>query len=497
MTGNYFHDMIPEVERDHIHYIPTVPQFLSWIESEWGDRPALSDEIKTYTYNQVCRRVARRRTVLAEMGLRKGDLVGIWDRTTIDAVEMFLAVTSYGCVAINIPTLMPGQAVAGICGRFGVKALFAADELISGLPQVQFPVSDVSEIADTMTDAADIGREDPAAIFFTGGTTGTPKGAVLPHRALMRGAYNGSFGPGPQVGQRYICMLPLCHVFGMIRSTLSVLYTGSHWYACEDVKKTLGRMSVIKPTYLVLVPGLCDVIAGLAKMYGPGVLGGELKVIVYGAANVPPRLQEQFEELGVSLLAGYGMTEGANLTSGNIDLKEKPTSVGKIYPEQEVRIVDGELRVRGDNVFSGYYGNPEETARTLTPDGWLRTGDLVSFDDEGYMYITGRIKNLIILGNGENVSPESIEEKYYLEPSVKDCLVKEDEVDGEMVIAIEILPQAAYLEENRIEDPEGFLRKLVAEINRTMPTTHQVRKVTVRKEDFKRTGSMKVSRNQE
>lgn len=80
---------------------------------------------------------------------------------------------------------------------------------------------------------------------------------------------------------------------------------------------------------------------------------------------------------------------------------------------------------------------------------------------------------------------------------MKDCLVKEDEVDGEMVIAIEILPQAAYLEENRIEDPEGFFRKLVAEINRTMPTTHQVRKVTVRKEDFKRTGSMKVSRNQE
>ena len=143
---------------------------------------------------------------------------------------------------------------------------------------------------------------------------------------------------------------------------------------------------------LVLVPGLCEILMGLAKMYGAGFFGGELKTIISGAANVPPLLIKEFDKIGINLLFGYGMTEGANLTSGNADVIEKPTSIGKVYPEQEVKIVDGEIWFRGDNVFLGYYGEPEETAKVLTEDGWLRTGDLGRFDEDGYLYITGRIK---------------------------------------------------------------------------------------------------------
>ena len=189
------------------------------------------------------------------------------------------------------------------------------------------------------------------------------------------------------------------------------------------------------------------------------------------------------------------MTEGANLTSGNIDVKEKPTSVGKIYPGQETKVVDGELWFRGDNVFLGYYGDPDKTAETLTPDGWIKTGDLVRFDEEGYMYIIGRIKNLIILSNGENVSPESIEEPFYKCDKLRDCLVKEDEMDGKKVIAIEILPRIEEFDNTPWEEVEAYFKKLVDDINATLPTTHRINKITVRKEDFKRTGAMKVSRN--
>lgn len=213
------------------------------------------------------------------------------------------------------------------------------------------------------------------------------------------------------------------------------------------------------------------------------------------AANVPPKLIGEFNQLGISLFAGYGMTEGANLTSGNIDVKEKPTSVGKIYPGQETKVVDGELWFRGDNVFLGYYGDPEKTAETLTPDGWIKTGDLVRFDEEGYMYIIGRIKNLIILSNGENVSPESIEEPFYKCDKLRDCLVKEDEMDGKKVIAIEILPRIEEFDNTPWEEVEAYFKKLVDDINATLPTTHRINKITVRKEDFKRTGAMKVSRN--
>ena len=268
------------------------------------------------------------------------------------------------------------------------------------------------------------------------------------------------------------------------------------WFSAEDMKATIGKLPEIKPTLLVLVPGLCEILSGLTKMYGPQFLGGQLKTIIAGAANVPPRLIEEFDKMGISLLAGYGMTEGGNLSTGNADVLTHPTSVGKVYPEQELKIVDGEIWMRGDNVFLGYYGNPEETQKCMTEDGWLKTGDLGRIDEDGFVYITGRIKNLILLPNGENVSPESIEEPFYKCPALKDCLVKEETVDGNPVIAIEILPQMPAFEGKDWNEVEAFFRDLVTKVNATLPTTHRVSKMTVRKEDFKRTGSLKVARNQ-
>ncbi|MBR2298322.1 MAG: acyl--CoA ligase [Bacteroidales bacterium] len=493
---NYFYSLLPEEEMSQLSYIPTVPEFLTWIGSKWGDKPAISDTNVTYSYSQMCERIACRRAFLADLNLNRGDKVAIWERSSIDAVEMFLAVLSSGLVGIMLPTQLSPQVVAGSCLKFDVSALAVRDEFRSSvegvLPQNVKIISSAA-MAEEGIPVAEVDKDDPAAIFFTGGTTGTPKGVVLPHRAIMRGAFNGVFAPGPQLGfHRQVGLLPLSHVFGMIKGTLSALYTGSLWFSAEDMKGTITKLPMIKPTMLVLVPGLCEILMGLAKMYGPGFFGGELKTIISGAANVPPLLIKEFEKLGISLLAGYGMTEGANLTSGNADVVDRPTSVGKIYPEQEVKIVDGEIWFRGDNVFLGYYGEPEETAKVLTEDGWLRTGDLGRFDEDGYLYITGRIKNLIILSNGENVSPESIEEPFYACYEIKDCLVREEEG----VIAIEILPRMEMFDSLEWTEIEAFFKKKVQEINETLPSTHRVSKVVVRKEDFKRSGAMKVLRNQ-
>jgi len=243
------------------------------------------------------------------------------------------------------------------------------------------------------------------------------------------------------------------------------------------------------------VPGICDILAGLCKMYGPQFLGGQLRMIISGAANVPPRLVSIFSQMGVEFCFGYGLTEGANLTSANADALEKPTSIGKIYPEQEARIVDGELWIKGDNLFSGYYKDPENTKAAFSEDGWLRTGDLVKVDEDGYYYIVGRMKNLIILANGENVSPESLEEPFYADACVRDAVVKEVEMNGENVIGIEILPQMPAFEGKAWEEVEAYMNALVEKVNAKLPSTHRIMKVVVRKEDFKRTGSMKVARN--
>jgi len=490
--------MIPADELAQLNYIPTIPEFVSWIEEKWGDLPALSDTVNKVTYKQMCERIARRRALLANYGLVKGDKVAIQDNTTPDAVEMFLAVTSAGMVAINLPTQLPAQAVAGCCMKFGVKLLAVGasfKEALEGVVPVKMVL--LSEMSDEKAPVATVDKDEPAAIFFTGGTTGAPKGAVLPHRAIMRGSLNGCYAPGRQLGcNRYAAVLPLSHVFGLIRGTISCLYTGAEWIACSNVKETIGKIPAIRPTILVAVPGMCEILMGLVKMYGKNFLGGELRYIIAGAANVPPKLINELKDLGVTVFAGYGLTEGANLTSGNTDVVERPTSVGQLYTGQEAKVVDGELWLRGDNIFLGYYGDPEKTAEVLTPDGWLKTGDLVRFDEEGYLYIVGRIKNLIILSNGENVSPESIEEPFYKCNKLKDCLVSEEEMDGRNVIAIEILPRMEEFEGKQWDEVEEYFKNLVGEVNATLPTTHRVMKVTVRKEDFKRTGTMKVSRNQ-
>ena len=494
--SNYFHDMLPKEEFERIPYLPTMGEFVNWFTREFADMPAVSDQTNTITYAEFGKRIARRRAFINGLGLPKGAHIAIMDRNSQDAVELFLAVTSAGYVAMNFPPSLPEMAVVGSCMKFDIAAIFVRDEFKPLTAKLQgVKVLSTKDMAEAEAPVADIDPESPAAIFFTGGTTGSPKGAVLSHRALMRGNYNAIFKPGHVIGvHRYIGLLPLSHVFGLIAGTMGCFYTGNLWFTCEDMKATVGKLPVLKPTVLVIVPGVCDILAGLVKMYGPQFLGGSLRMMIVGAANVPPRLVSIFSKLGIEFCFGYGLTEGANLTSANADAITHPTSIGKIYPGQETKIVDGELWIKGDNVFSGYYKDPEKTAEALTPDGWLRTGDLCRFDEDGFLYITGRIKNLIILSNGENVSPESLEEPFYADPCVRDAMVKEDELNGTQVIAVEILPLMPAFEGKPWEEVEAYMKALVDKINATLPSTHQIRKITVRTEDFKRTGSMKVSR---
>ena len=494
--SQYFYDMLPADELARLPYIPTVGEFVQWMEKTYADSPALSDTTNNFTYKELCDRVARRRAFIESLGLPKGSHIAIFDRNSQDAIELFLAVTSAGYVAMNFPASLPEMAVIGSCMKFDIAAIFVRDEFAPLCAKLQsVKVLPASSIADEKAPVTVVDPDQPAAIFFTGGTTGTPKGAVLSHRALMRGCHNAIYKPGKVIGvHRYIALLPLSHVFGLIAGTMGCFYTGNMIFTCEDMKATIGKLPMLKPTILIIVPGICDILAGLCKMYGPQFLGGNLRMIISGAANVPPRLVDIFSKLGVEFCFGYGLTETANLTSANADALTHPTSIGKIYPNQEARIVDGELWVKGDNLFSGYYKDPERTAEALTPDGWLRTGDLCRFDEDGFLYITGRIKNLIILSNGENVSPESLEEPFYADPCVRDAMVKEDELNGAQVIAVEILPLMPAFDGKTPEEIRAYMEALVAKINATLPSTHQIRKITVRTEDFKRTGSMKVSR---
>ncbi len=491
--SNYFVDMLTEEEQKVIYYVPTFADFLKKVEKDFGDKPATTDGTVTYDFKEFVSRVAKRRAVLAASGVKAGDKVGVMARNDLDAMEWFMAVPSYGAILTMLPVQLGAEALTGISMKFGFSAMVVADEFRPLTENVKCTVLSTKEIADNEAPYGDVRKESVACIYFTGGTTGAPKGVILSHGAMMRGALNGTYQPGGIFDHRVMVILPMSHIFGSIMGFLSVLYTGSTVIACTDMRAAVGQIPVMRPTFLVLVPGLVEVILGVAKMKGKGFLG-DLKKMIVGAAPVPPRLIADAKEFGIKLFPGYGLTEGANLTSANIDIDSKPESMGKIYPEQEYKVVDGELWIKGDNVMIGYAGNPEETEKVLE-DGWLKTGDLVRFDEDGFLYITGRIKNLIILSNGENVSPEEIEEHYYQDYRVKDCLAREMNVGGNTVIGIEILPFEPAVVGMSDEVVQSKMEELTESINAQLPSYMRVSKVIIRKEDFPRTGAMKIDRN--
>lgn len=495
--SNYFFDMIPKEEKERLNYLPTIPQLLEKIKNDYSESPAISNLATTITYSELYQRVGCRRTFINKQGLTPGAKIAVFDRNSMEAIELFLAITSAGYVAIMLPNALNEQQLIGSMKRFDVEMLFVRDEFKPKTENIEgVKIFSTKETDTTFTPSADVQKTTVAAIFFTGGTTGAPKGAILNHGALMRGSFNGCFRPGSVIGgHRFIALLPFSHVFGLIFSMMSVLYTGNELFTAEDMKTTIGQLPIIKPTCLVVVPGLAEILYGLTKVHGVQFLGGNLKTIVSGAANVPPRLIGEFTKLGINLVFGYGLTETANLVSGNAEAVERPTSVGKIYSEQEHKVVDGELWVKGDCLFDGYYKDEENTKAAFV-DGWFRTGDLVKFDEDGYLYIVGRIKNLIILKNGENVSPEALEEPFYKNPCIQDCLVTEKTINDENVIAIEILPRMQAFQGKEWSEVVDYMQKVVDEVNATQPPFYRIAHVTVRKEDFKRTGSMKIARNQ-
>lgn len=494
MRDDYFYNMVDPEEMETFEYLPTYVELLKKCERDYPDYPAISDKVTTYTYKELISRVARRRDFIYSQGLTSGGKIAVMARNDLDAMELLLAIATAGYTYIMLPNALNDKALMGISMKFGLEGIFVAEEFMPLAEGLNCKIWSTKSVGDNEAEYAEVTKDTVAAIYFTGGTTGAPKGAVMTHGAMMRGAFNGVFQPGKVMHKRYLLMLPLSHIFGSIKSFLACLYTGSLVYGCTDMKAAVGDIPVVRPHVLVLVPGLVDIIFSIAKMKGKGFLG-DLETLVVGAAPVPPRLMKVAEEMGICLCAGYGLTESANLSFANAETDKYPESMGKPYPDQEFKVVDGELWLKGDNLMLGYYNEPELNAKVFE-DGWFKTGDLVEFDENGYIYITGRIKNLIILGNGENVSPEEIEELFYKYSFVKDCLVSEMELNGKEVIGIEILPYAPEAAGMSAEDIKLKLQAIVDAINANLPPYKRVLKLVVRTEDFKKTGALKIDRNQ-
>ena len=486
----------PEVF-DRIKDMDSVSQMWENCVNEYADAVAVEDDGKSYTFKETDADIRRFRSLIAEDG--KALKVGIYCPNSYEFVRAYLSVVTLGCTAVILPPQLDAGTVFGCAMKYGLDKLIYSPALKDNTavlaqrrPNIALISADAQGESECDTVFPD--GDAPCVVMFTGGTTGRSKGAMLSNSAVMQGTVNGCYGLAEVFGQRYLLVLPLSHVFGLIRNLMTSLYTGSTIFFCRNNKDMFRDIATFRPTVLVLVPALAEMALNLSKKFGRNMLGDSLKYIICGAAAVPPYLVNEYKKaFGVDLFPGYGLTESANLVSGNPESLKKPESVGILYPNQEYKIVDGELLLKGRNMMLGYIGEDEEGV--YDEDGWFRTGDLVRFDEEGFMYITGRIKEIIVLPTGENISPAEVETKFLECDLIQDAQVYEDiNDDGMHILALEVVPRAAEIAKLNTEDVGPSIVRELERLNGELPSQQRVSRIIVRDSDFERTPSMKIKR---
>lgn len=376
-----------------------------------------------------------------------------------------------------------------------------------------------------------------AAILFTSGTTGTSKGVMLTHRNFVA-ATNGSDQSMTQFNRKnvFVDCLPMNHSYEITCGQLAIQNLGATMVINDSIKNVLRNFVKYKPNALMLVPLYVETMykkiwseidkKGMKKKVRTamkisdallkvgidmrekffsqitGALGGNLKIIVVGGAPMRPEIISDFRSFGIYILEGYGITECSPLVAVNRLGSERPHSVGPAVECCQVRIdkqpgeETGEIVVKGENVMVGYYNNPEATAAVFTDDGWFKTGDIGYMDKDGYIYITGRKKNVIILSNGKNVFPEEIEEHLSDRADVigESVVLGRPNASGETVITAVIYPNPDFSKDKTKEEVEAAVREAVTEVNKSLPVYKQVRDTELRNTEFEKTTTRKIKR---
>lgn len=337
--------------------------------------------------------------------------------------------------------------------------------------------------------------EDLATIMFTSGTTGKSKGVMLTHRNLAENAT--CLDMRIESGTVIMSVLPIHHAYCLSMDILKALSLGSVICINDSLLRVAKNIKLFEPNMILMVPLMIETLAKKledaswmpAPLVKAKVFGKQFHTICSGGAYLNPAYIDTFKKYGITILQGYGMTECAPVISTNLSWNNKKGSVGKLMPNCEAKTVDEELWVKGSSVMQGYYHMPEETAEALE-DGWLKTGDLGYVDEDGFVFLTGRKKNLIITPNGENISPEEIENKLGENRLVQEVLVR----DSDGVIEAEIFPDYEYATKKKIKDMQGELQKIIDDYNKEAPLYKRVFKLKVREVEFEKNTTKKIKR---
>lgn len=435
------------------------------------DKPALVFEGRTYTYRQLNEEVNRLANGLRALGIEPGDRVALFLPNIPAFAVAYFAVQKAGGIAVSINSLFKTDEVKHVVNDAGAKVLFTTEaqrqyvstETLPTLEQVviaegeagnDLALDELSARGDSRFRAGDMERDDPAAILYTSGTTGFPKGATLTHSNLVSNVYSAVHHTGMRPDDRLHLFLPLFHCFGQnfilnagINACATVVL--HRRFEPEPVLETIQRERV---TMFFAVPTIYIYLLNM------DTLAYDLSSLRYyfsAAATMPREVARRWqEEHGLRVYEGYGLTESTPFASYNHDVRPKFGSVGTPIENVEMKIFDdagnelslgewGEIVIRGPNVMQGYWNDPDATAQAIR-NGWLRSGDIGTTDDEGYFYIVDRVKDMINAA-GFKVYPAEVEQVLYRHPAVHEAAVYgiADPVKGEAVKAAIVLREGA------------------------------------------------------
>ena len=539
---------------------PTIPQMLEITCERFGERRALTafePVALAMSWKEV--RAAARRTAayLLAHGVRRGDRVALTGKNCPEWAVAYLGILAAGAVVVPLDHQLSVQEMANLIRFVEAPALFADEEKLEALAGAGASLrlslapgrpNYVLQLPDAQGPLGAQAETDIAAILFTSGTTGTPKGVTLSHRNLVADCYLSQANLRVLPTDVFYALMPIHHSYTMTAVFLICVSSGAEVlfgqkmvskHILEDLKR--GRVTMFLGVPMLFNRLLIGIRKGLREkglavfalirglMLGSGLIKKlfrvnpgkkmfgfllkkvsleNIRICISGGGPLPASTFRQFNQLGIDFVQGYGLTETSPIVALNPVEHYKETSVGKVIPQVQMRIREpdaegrGEILIRGPVVMQGYYRNDAATREVLSEDGWLSTGDVGYLDHENYLFLTGRKKSMIVTEGGKNVYPEEIEDRFQLHGEIEQILVRGFLIDKKMKtegIEAVVFPSAEQLKETGTDpqDREAVARRIQAvidEVNSRLLPYQKIQRLSIVDQAMEMTTTKKIKR---
>ena len=515
---------------------------VGWKELTFGGISILSKNLASY---------------LIEKGINKGDRVAIISESNPEWAAVLFASVLAGATLVPLDIKLTIYEMESILSNCEPRILIVSNKFVDFAKTLKEKITSIEEIV--IINESSINKEyisiyemsnyeekkwrhrglnKTALIIYTSGTTGNPKGVEITYKNMLS-QVNGISKCFPlKKKEKLLSILPMNHLFELSVGFLTFLNLGVTIYYPQNLKPDhiFYILKEKKISFMVVVPAFLKLIKTeiesdlkkrsnlyqlffnfkfeLAKYIPFSVirrlmfhnitrkLGGHFKGCISGGAPLDLNVAKFIKRIGIDIFEGYGLSEASPVVSLNTDEASKLGSVGKTIPGVEARIdkETGELLVKGDNIMKGYYHQPELTATVVDSDGWLHTGDIAEIDSQGFLKITGRIKNMIVLSGGKKVFPEEIEAILEKSPLIKETCVfgstrKGGQKDGTESVSVVIVPDA-NIYQNEPDNVENIIKTEVKQISQKLALYKRPTKIIISKEPLPRTATSKVKRKE-